>query len=147
MQMELDGQKIRDSLKQVQLSEYHLMEPEGQELLAHYPQLPSYEQMASASENDVRKFKRELEKNLVKEKRRMIGKHDQLASEFANREHNRRVKCAYKVGNTKKKTTELTSQERRMHDILYKDRFDHKVSKQNLYDRSYKVVHRKRTSD
>ena len=135
MQMELDGQKIRDSLKQVQLSEYHLMEPEGQELLAHYPQLPSYEQMASASENDVRKFKRELEKNLVKEKRRMISKHDQLASEFANREHNRRVKCAYKVGNSKKKTTELTSQERRMHDILYKDRFDHKVSKQNLYDR------------
>lgn len=85
------------------------MEPQGQELLAHYPQLPSYEQMASASENDVRKFKRDLDKNLVKEKRRMIGKHDQLASEFASREQSRRVKCTYKLGNSKKKTTELTS--------------------------------------
>ena len=86
--------------------------------------------MAAASENDVKKFKRDLGKRMVQAKKQVLGVHDMLANEFATREFGRRVKCTYKVGSSKKMPNELTEQERRMHDILYKDRFDHKVSKQ-----------------
>ena len=52
-----------------------------------------------------------------------------LVDEFARREFKRRAKCTYKVASSKKKPNEFTAQEKRMHDILYKDRFDHNVNK------------------
>ena len=64
-------------------------------------------------------------------KHRILGKHNQQANDFAYHEKNRRVKCAFTIGNGKRRQAELTPRERRMQNLLYKDVFDKKVSEQS----------------
>ena len=96
-------------------------------------ELPSYQDQLNASENDVKKFKRDLQKKMAKAKDRILNTHGQLAFDFANHEQNRRKQCTYTINSKdKKKPKQLNAEERRNFDLLYKDCFDHKLSKQTV---------------
>ena len=58
-------------------------------------------------------------------KKMMLQKHVMLADQFKTHETQRRVSCSYTMGGRhRKKTPAQVAYERRMNDLLYKDRFD-----------------------
>ena len=58
-------------------------------------------------------------------KRMMLQKHDMLADQFCAHELQRRVNSSYTIGApNRKKTSAQVAYERKMNNLLYKDRFD-----------------------
>ena len=73
----------------------------------------------------MKKFQKELDRRMIDAKKMMIYKHDMLADQFQTHETHRRVSCSYTIGGpNRKKTPAQAAYERKMNDLLYKDRFD-----------------------
>ena len=74
------------------------------------------------------KFNKVLKQRIHKAKQMMLSKQEMNADFFTSHEQGRRANCTYTIGraNRKKDPSQL-AYERRIQNLLYKDRFDRKM--------------------